>query len=127
MPPTFLIRKVGKRISHRIHTHLFGRKLLRFQGTFPELTFPSKKGKPKNFRTKLHPFIRSKAFWFPKGFSRKALWSGFGAEAPTDNAHKKARHCRAFYFINICWNCRSKPPLQGAFCKKHLKNPQKLL
>ncbi len=40
MPPTFLIRKVGKRISHRTTTSLW-RKLLRFQRTFPEKSFVS--------------------------------------------------------------------------------------
>ena len=28
---------------------------------------------------RMNPFILAKAFWFPKDFSRKALWSGFGA------------------------------------------------
>ena len=75
MPPTFLIRKVGKRISHRIHH-----------------------------------FISAKAFGFPKDFSRKALWSGFGVETPTDNAHKKTRRNPRFLICRNVLELRSKPP-----------------
>ena len=54
-PLTFLIRKVSKRISNRIHR-----------------------------------FIVAKVFEVPQEtFYKKFLVSGFGAEAPTDNAHKK--------------------------------------
>ena len=54
----------------------------------PQLTFLSEKGVPKNFAQNTH-FIWVKAFEIPKDFSRKVLWSGLGAYAPTDNAHKK--------------------------------------
>jgi len=77
--PTFLIRKVGKRISHRTH-HFVLTKLLKFQETFLE----------------------------------KFLVSGFGAEAPTDNARKKARRCRAFLY------CRKKLELRSKLCFKRL-------
>ena len=43
---------------------------------------------PKNFAPNI-PLHFSEAFGFPKDFSRKVLWSGFGADAPTFNAHEK--------------------------------------
>ncbi len=91
MPPTFLIRKVGKRISHRLHYSILA-KLLKFQETFLE----------------------------------KFLWSGFGAEAPTDNTQKTRRSPRFLICHNVLEpavpNLRFKrlPP------KKPLENPQKL-
>ena len=48
--------------------------------------------------------------------------SGFGAEAPTDNARKKARRCRAFLY------CRKKLELRSKLCFKRLfeKSPLKI-
>ena len=43
---------------------------------------------PKNFAQKQH-FILVKLLKFQETFLEKFLVSGFGAEAPTDNAHKK--------------------------------------
>ena len=50
-----------------------------------------------------------RVFKIPKDFSRKVLWSGFGAEAPTDNEHKK-RGNAAFLFCQSMLELRSKPP-----------------
>ena len=91
--PTFLIRKVGKRIFHRTH-HFISAKFLKFQETFYKKFLVSgfgadaptylsyKKGKPKNFPPTT-PLYFGETFKIPKDFSRKALWSGFGADAPT--------------------------------------------
>ena len=43
---------------------------------------------PKNFAP-ITPIYFCKVFEIPKDFLQKVLWSGFGAEAPTFNAHKK--------------------------------------
>ena len=75
---------------------------------------------PKNFAQK-HHFILAKFLRFQRTFYKKSFVSGFGADAPTDNTHKKARHCRAFYFIIICWNCRSKPCFKRLSPKRPLK------
>ena len=71
-----------------------------------------------------HYFILSEAFEIPKDFSRKVLCVGvWGRQPPTDNAHKKTRRRRVFYFFVNSWNCRSKPCFK-VLLKKHLKNPQ---
>ena len=62
-----------------------------------KLTFPTQKGKPKNFAQNKSLYF-GEAFEIPKDFSRKVLCVGVWGDAPTDNAYKKARHCRAFYF-----------------------------
>ena len=84
--------------------------------TFLPTYLSYKKGKPKNF-PQTHHFILAKLLKFQETFHEKFLVSGFGASAPTFNTHKKARRRRAFYIVIICWNCRSKPPLQGTFEK----------
>ena len=71
--PAFLKRKVGGR------THL-----------------SYKKGVPKNFPQNT-PLYFGEAFEVPRDFSRKVLWSGFGADAPTDNAYTKKRGNAAFF------------------------------
>ena len=56
---------------------------------------------PKNFAQKT-PLYFGEAFEFPKDFSRKVLWSGFGAEAPTDNAtHTKSTAMPCFFIPQI--------------------------
>ena len=57
---------------------------LRFKGLFEKSPLKIRKNFPQT-----HHFILVKAFEFPKDFSRKVIWSGFGAKAPTDNACKK--------------------------------------
>ena len=62
---------------------------------------------------------------FQETFLEKFLWSGFGAEAPTDNTHKK--HGVAVLFILEEYvGTAFQTLLEGAFFKKPLKNPQKL-
>ena len=55
---------------------------------FSRHTFLSEKCVPKNFAPTT-PLYFGEVFEFPKDFLQKVLWSGFGAEAPTFNAHKK--------------------------------------
>ena len=55
---------------------------------------------PKNFAQNTSLYF-SKVFGFPKDFFQKALWSGFGAEAPTFNAHKKHGNAVLFYLSSI--------------------------
>ena len=43
---------------------------------------------PKNFAPTT-PLCFCKVFEIPKDFLQKVLWSGFGADAPTDNTRKK--------------------------------------
>ena len=60
---------------------------------------------------------------FQRTFYKKSFGPGLGAEAPTDNEHKKRGEIRVFYIVIICWNCRSKPPLlkfQETFLEKFL-------
>ena len=58
---------------------------------------------------------------FQRTFHEKSFVSGFGAKAPTDNAHKKSTATPCFLIIVICWNCRSKPCFKGLFVKSPLK------
>jgi len=51
---------------------------------------------PQKLRSNTH-FILAKLLRFQRTFHEKSFVSGFGAEATTDNAHKKARQRRAFY------------------------------
>ena len=68
--------------------------LKRKVGGHPHLSY--KKGVPKNFPQNT-PLYFCEAFEIPKDFSRKVLWSGFGADAPTDNAYTK-KHGNAAFF-----------------------------
>ena len=76
--------------------------------TFLPTYLSYKKGKPKNtpfFRRKVcqrtshqpHYFIWAKLLKFQETFLEKFLVSGFGAEVPTFNAHKKRGKIRVFY------------------------------
>jgi len=56
---------------------------------------------PKNF-TPTAPLYFGKAFEIPKDFLQKVLWSGFGADAPTFNTHKKHGNAVLFYFFVMC-------------------------
>ena len=85
-------------------------------------TFPPRKVGKRTFAPNT-PIYFCEAFGFPKDFSRKVLWSRFGADSPNIQRHKKARQCRAFYFFIIWLELRSKPCFK-ALLKKHLKNPQ---
>ena len=72
---------------------------------------------------KTRHFILTKAFEFPKDFSRKVLWSGFGADAPTDNEHKKRGHT-AFFILSLCVETAVSGPCFKGLLKKSLENLQ---
>ena len=63
----------------------------------------------------------AKLLKFQETFPEKFLVSGFGADAPTYNAHEKRGSHRVFYIVIICWNCRSKPCFKVLFEKSALK------
>ena len=71
-------------------------------------------------------FVLAKLLRFQRTFHEKSFGSGFGADAPTDNTHEKRGLHRVFYFAVNVLELRSKPCFKGLFCKKPLKNPQKL-
>ena len=101
--------------------HLFQRKPLKFQETFLDLLFFRRKVGKRTFAQIYHLF-RRKLLKFQETFPEKFLVSGFGAEAPTFNAHKKHGIAVLFYFfVIICWNCRSKPCFKRLFVKSPLK------
>ena len=66
---------------------------------------------PKNFAPNTPNLLWRKLLRFQRTFHEKSFVSGFGAEAPTDNAHKKARQRRAFLSCQNTLELRSKPPL----------------
>ena len=83
-----------------------------------------KKGKPKNFLPNI-PLYWGKDFEFPKDFSRKVLWSGFGQTPQLTMPTKKHGVAVLFIIAIICWNCVPNLALRG-FLKNPLKNQQKL-
>ncbi len=50
------------------------------------------------------PIFLTKLLRFQRTFLEKSFVSGFGAEAPTFNAHKKHGIAVLFYFVKMCWN-----------------------
>ena len=58
---------------------------------------------------RIHHFTLAKLLKFQETFLEKFLVSGFGAEATTDNEHKKTRRRRVFYFFRNVLELRSKP------------------
>ena len=74
-----------------------------------------------NYISTFFRFILAKLLRFQRTFHEKSFVSGFGADAPTDNAHKKHGIAVLFYIFIICWNCRSKPCFKGLFEKIPLK------
>ena len=106
--------------------------------------FSYKKSRQKNFPPNYH-FTLAKAFEIPKDFAQKQhftlvkllkfqetflekfLVSGFGAEAPTDNAHKKHGIAVLFLFLSSYVGTAVRGPcFKGLSPEKPLKNPQKL-
>ncbi len=87
----------------------------------PQLTFLSEKGVPKNFAQIYHLFWR-KLLKFQETFLEKFLVSGFGAEAPTFNAHKKHGIAVLFIFLSL-YVGTAVPNLRfkGLFVKSPLK------
>ena len=59
---------------------------------------------------KTHHFILAKLLKFQETFPEKFLVSGLGAEAPTDNEHKKRGLHRVFLYCRKMLELRSKPP-----------------
>ena len=76
----------------------------------------------KNFARKT-PLYFGEAFEIPKDFSRKVLWSGFGAYAPTFSAYTKNAALPRFFNCRQQLELRSKPCFKRLL-KKPLKNPQ---
>ena len=69
-------------------------------GRTPQLTFLERKVSQRISR-RLHHFILAKLLRFQRTFYKKSFVSGFGAEAPTDNAHKKHGNAVLFIFHNV--------------------------
>ena len=91
------------------------------QRTSLKPTFLSEKSRQKNFAPTT-PLYFGEAFEFPKDFSRKSFVSGFVAEAPTYNAHKKHGIAVLFLlFFVMSWNCVPNLALRGFFEKSSLK------
>ncbi len=63
---------------------------------FSRPTFLERKGRQKNFTPTTSLYFGEAFEDSQETFLEKFLVSGFGAEAPTYNAHKKARQRRAF-------------------------------
>ena len=76
---------------------------------------------PKNFAQK-HRFVLAKLLKFQETFPEKFLVSGFGAEAPTFNAHKKHGIAVLFIFSSL-YVGTAVPNLRfkGLFVKSPLK------
>ena len=69
---------------------------LRFKGLFEKSPLKIRKNFPQ-----IYHFILVKLLRFQRTFHEKSFVSGFGAEAPTFNARKKARQRRAFLLYNF--------------------------
>ena len=65
---------------------------------------------PQNFRAEYTTLLLRKLLRFQRTFLEKSFVSRFGAEAPTDNAYKKARRRRAFYFSPYQRIMQTRPP-----------------
>ncbi len=71
---------------------------------------------------RLRHFVFAKFLRFQRTFYKKSFVSGLGADAPTDNTRKKARHCRAFYFTSLYVGTAVMGPcFKGLFEKIPLK------
>ena len=91
---------------------------------FSRLIFLSEKGRHKNFALTI-PLYFCKVFEITKDFLQKVLWSGFGAEAPTDNAHtKKHGNAVLFLILSMYVGTAVRGPCFKELLKKLLKNPQ---
>ena len=88
--PTFNAHE-KTRISPRF---LFFRNMLELRSKPPSLTFLIRKVS-KRISRRTHHFTLAKLLGFQRTFHEKSFVSGFGAKAPTDNAYKTARQCRA--------------------------------
>ena len=101
---SFLCPGLGRKPQFIIHTKKYGNAVLfnyrkwlelRSKPCFKRLL----KKAPWKFAKlsrRIHSFILAKLLRFQRTFHEKSFVSGFGADAPTYNAHKKARQRRAF-------------------------------
>ena len=86
-------------------------------GGSPNLLFFRRKvGKRTSHR--LYHFILAKLLRFQRTFHEKSFVSGFGAEAPTYNAHKKHGIAVLFYFLSTVGTCRDGTSALRGFLKK---------
>ena len=69
----------------------------------------------------IHQFILVKLLKFQGTFLEKSFVSGFGADAPTDNAYTKSTALPCFLFFINSWNCVRGPCFKGLFVKSPLK------
>ena len=88
----------------------------------PFLTFLERKVSQRT-SPRIHHFILAKLLKFQETFLEKFLVSGFGADAPTDNAHKKTR--RNLRFL-ICRR-QLELPFQTSALRGFFKSPLKIL
>ena len=103
----FICRNMLELRSKPCFKGLFAKSLLKIRKNFPQI----------------HHFILAKLLRFQRTFHEKSFVSGFGAEAPTDNAHKKTRRNPRFLYCQYVLELRSKPCFKELL-KKLLKNPQ---
>ena len=73
---------------------------------------------------RIYHFILAKVFEIPKDFLQKVLWSGFGAEATTFNAHTKSTALPCFFILSQYVRTAVRRPCFKGLLKKSLKNPQ---
>ena len=66
----------------------------------PFLTFLERKVTQRTFPRILH-FTLAKAFEIPKDFSRKVIWSGFGADSPNIQRHTKKHGIAVLFILTI--------------------------
>jgi len=66
----------------------------------------------------------SEAFEIPKNFSRKVLWSGFGADSPNIQYAQKNAEKSAFFILSSTVGTAMRGPCFKELLKKLLKNPQ---
>ena len=89
--------------------------------SFAPTYFSYKKSRQKNFPQNYNTLLWRKFLRFQRTFYKKSFVSGFGAEAPTDNAHKKTRISPRFLFFHQHLELRSKPCFKVLFVKSPLK------
>ena len=94
--PNWIIHKK----TRHCRVFLISRKKLELRSNPPSLTFLIRKVS-KRISRRTHHFTLAKLLRFQRTFHEKSFVSGFGAEAPTFNARKKARQRRAFLLYNF--------------------------
>ena len=84
---------------------------------FKELFVKSSLKIRKNFAPN-YLFVLSKAFEVPRNFFQKVPWSGFGADAPTFNAHAKKHGVAVLFCFPLPYSERRamEKSIQTKFC-----------